>query len=241
MKKLFAIMLIVCNCLIVFTGCANSSQENSIADKQYVYENEGVGGSFGITICADGTFTYHEGLYSSYIGMGNWTLDGDVLCLTDDEKAETSFVNYFKVDGDDLIFIAENSSGFLLVNVADGERFIGEPLPSSGQKNDDVGTNYFYGYYNANNSRYIISLLDDGTYYCWNMLYSSPSERGTWILDEDTVCLTGNEKDESSSLNYFKVDGSNLVFIEENSTGFSFMDIVDGARIIGSSAESIIE
>lgn len=100
-----------------------------------------------------------------------------------------------------------------------------------------VASNYFYGYYEA----YIISLSDDSTYYCWCMLYNVPSERGTWSLDGDIVCLTGDGKDEASSVNYFRVDGNDLVYIAENSTGFSFMDIADGARIIGRSLASSSE
>lgn len=225
MKRIFAVVLIVCCFVVAFTGCTSS--QNSVADKNYVYEIEGAGGKFSISIWADGTFTYHEGLYSSYIGRGKWTLDGDILCLEEDTGA--SLTNYFKVDDDDLIFMAENSSGFLLVDVADGERFIGGPIPPSSEQNDDVASNYFYGYYEA----YIISLSDDSTYYCWCMLYNVPSERGTWSLDGDIVCLTGDGKDEASSVNYFRVDGNDLIYIAENSTGFSFMDIADGARIIG--------
>lgn len=35
------------------------------------------------------------------------------------------FVNRFKVDGSDLVFLSEDSSNFLYVKVVDGERFTG--------------------------------------------------------------------------------------------------------------------
>lgn len=48
-------------------------------------------------------------------------------------------VNYFKIDGDDLLFVAENSSGFLLVDVSDGERFIGTPIEPVGGDTSNTG------------------------------------------------------------------------------------------------------
>lgn len=52
----------------------------------------------------------------------------DTLLLTDREQlGEQLRVNYFKVDGNDLVFLAENSSNFVYVKVADGERFSEKP------------------------------------------------------------------------------------------------------------------
>ena len=95
-----------------------------IVGKTYTYEKGGFYGSFDILINDDGTYTYYEGSASSYLGMGTWTLEGDVLCLSDDDEFGYSLVNYFRFDGANLVFQSENSSNFIYVKVADGARFL---------------------------------------------------------------------------------------------------------------------
>lgn len=108
---------------LLFAACADSVQERDVIGKTYVYEKEGFGGDFKIAIHDDGTFFYCEGEFSSYLGIGKWTLEEDTLILSDDEQIGYPLVNYFKVDGNDLVFLTENSSNFVYVTVADGERF----------------------------------------------------------------------------------------------------------------------
>lgn len=111
------------SCLLA--GCAEtgSIKESDITGKTYTYQKDGFGGDFTITIMDDGTFSYYEGLLSSYIGMGNWTLDGDILHLSDTESQTKTRNYYFHVDGSDLVFISENSDSFSYIDVADGEQF----------------------------------------------------------------------------------------------------------------------
>ncbi len=94
------------------------------AGKTYTYEGEGFGGDFVIQINEDGFFSYYEGLLSSYLGAGTWTLEDDILVLSDNAEMGHPFVNYFRLDGKDLVFLAENSSNFIYVKVKDGERFL---------------------------------------------------------------------------------------------------------------------
>ena len=61
-----------------------SSADNAVAGKTYLYEGEGFMGNFTITLYNDGTFTYYEGMASSYIGIGSWEQNGDSIILTDD-------------------------------------------------------------------------------------------------------------------------------------------------------------
>ena len=109
---------------VLLAGCAHAVQESDIAGKTYLYEKEGFGGSFVIRLNTDGTFDYYEGALSSYIGMGEWTLEGDTLLLADSEETGYPLVNYFRVEGDELIFLPEDSSNFVYVKVAEGERFL---------------------------------------------------------------------------------------------------------------------
>lgn len=61
-----------------------SSADNAVAGKTYLYEGEGFMGNFTITLYNDGTFTYYEGMASSYIGNGSWEQNGDSIILTED-------------------------------------------------------------------------------------------------------------------------------------------------------------
>ena len=87
----------------------------------YLYEGDGFGGDFTISLRADGSFTYYEGHLSSYIGAGKWSVSGDILTL-EDETGITR-VNRFRMEGNDLIFQAKGSTNFIYVEVADGAVF----------------------------------------------------------------------------------------------------------------------
>lgn len=128
MKKSIVIVLLTISFLLV-ASCAPQAGESksiqaAISDRTFTYEKGGFGGEFVIMICSDGTFQYYEGGLSSYIGIGSWALEDDILILLDDNEAGYPAVNRFKVDGDNLIFLAEDSDNFVYIKVADGERFV---------------------------------------------------------------------------------------------------------------------
>ena len=124
MKKIIACALIIA-CLFSMAACDRSEDiQNIIVNKTFVYEKEGFGSAFTISINDDGTFSYYEGGFSSYIGGGKWVLEDDILVLSDDDKMGYPLVNRFKVKDDELVFIAKDSSNFLYVKAADGERFV---------------------------------------------------------------------------------------------------------------------
>ena len=93
----------------------------------YVWEKDGFGGQFYISLFEDGTFQYYEGMLSSYIGMGTWERDGDIITLTENDIGY-GFVFKFKVSYGDLLFIKEGSDKFIYTNVEDGDRFLGSIL-----------------------------------------------------------------------------------------------------------------
>lgn len=121
-----------------FTGAENPLESTSPVMKAchfeeanaiYVYEKPGFGSDFFIKINRDGTFTYREGSLSSYFGLGTWTLTDDILALTDTPAAspDLAFYNEFRVEDDALIWLAENSTGFMYrghIPLADGGRFL---------------------------------------------------------------------------------------------------------------------
>ncbi len=129
MHRPIYLSLLILITISLLAGCthSNSVQESDIVGKTYTYEKPGFGGDFTIQIKEDGTFSYYEGMLSSYIGRGTWTLEGDTLFLSDDIISAYARDNYFKVDGEDLVFQSQNSTNFLYLEVADGERFTGSP------------------------------------------------------------------------------------------------------------------
>lgn len=125
-KSIFYIMIIICLFSIMACGCQKGASEDirdMIVDRTFIYEKDGIGGDFTISVNSDGTFQYYEGGFSSYIGMGSWTLEDDILILSDNIETGYPFVNRFKVDGNKLIFLIEDSSNFIYIKVADGECF----------------------------------------------------------------------------------------------------------------------
>ena len=101
----------------------SGDKRDDIAGKTYLYDGEGFGGSFTITLYEDGTFTYYEGMLSSYIGDGTFMLNGDTVVMTDDGPGGYGLVNHFRRDGDDLVFVEQDSDNFIYIKVKDGEKF----------------------------------------------------------------------------------------------------------------------
>lgn len=126
-KFLTALTLLVSAALFL-TGCAGGVRNNNIAGKSFVYEKEGFPNEFAIRLDNDGSFTYYEGFFSSYIGTGSWQLDGDILTLRERDYSSldgaVGRVYYFNVGDDSLSFISESSDHFTYIDVSDGERFI---------------------------------------------------------------------------------------------------------------------
>ena len=139
---------------------------SKVKGKTYVYENEGILGSFQITLFEDGTFTYYEGNASSYYGTGTWKQDGSTITLTDNELAGYSLVNHFKLDGTDLVYIEKNSSNFIYVKVKTGEKFhcTGEAFKPI----DVVDTLMYYGGDQKLTLNGVISLSEKGYELGWS-------------------------------------------------------------------------
>lgn len=128
MKKLLVYILAVA-CVLGLAACGHAPEQeeavdlwDTVADKTFVYEKEGCGGEFYIYLWENGNFQYYAGMLSSYIGMGKWTLEGDILTLTDNG---CKFMNRFRVEDGGLTYLEEGSTNFMYVKVADGDRFEG--------------------------------------------------------------------------------------------------------------------
>ena len=125
-QKIVALFIALFASVLLLQGCSVDSYIN-VAGKAYTYTVEPESGldldRFTIRLNTDGTFTYYETVFSSYLGIGKWSVDGDVLTLADDYY---SLKNSFRIDGDDLIFIENGSTNFIYVKVGDGEHFIND-------------------------------------------------------------------------------------------------------------------
>ncbi len=91
--------------------------------KPYVWEKEGIGGDFTITLKKDGTFTYYEGMLSSFFGEGTWIDNNGIIVLSEQRGGEIIEFR-FKAEKDAFVFIKEGSGYFVFCDVADGDRFI---------------------------------------------------------------------------------------------------------------------
>lgn len=128
-RRIFTAAAFVLLAALTLTGCAGKAQTNDIPGKGYVYEKGGFPDKFGIRLYENGEFTYYAGFFSSHIGHGNWTVDGDTLILTENPDPNgKSNIFRFKVDGDTLSYIAEGSNNFMYIKVSDGEKFTAEEL-----------------------------------------------------------------------------------------------------------------
>jgi len=107
-----------------------------LVGKVFVYENEGFGSNFTISLQDGGTFGYYEGMLSSHIGMGTWTVEGDILTLHEDTFDWTF---RFRVQDGALHFLREGSDQFMYIKVADGARFLEGALPDAVYENLRLG------------------------------------------------------------------------------------------------------
>ena len=100
----------------------------------YIRENErDLDGYFTISLGADGTFWYYETMLSSYIGKGEYTVEGNIITLVDEaiphydfEEEIFSYKTYiFKFEYRDgsLIFLASESNRFIYISLPDGAEF----------------------------------------------------------------------------------------------------------------------
>lgn len=125
MKKtliLFSLAVLI----FAFSACGEKfDSAEDYVDRIYTYEGEGCGGDFSVVLNEDGTFSYYEGFLSSYIGFGTWTSEGEIITLSDDPEFGYELVNRFRMKNGDLVYVSEGSSGFIYVDVLDGEEFHG--------------------------------------------------------------------------------------------------------------------
>ena len=121
MRKVCTKALLALVLAVLLAACGQTVREEDVVGRTYTYEKEGFGGNFAISLHEDGTFTYYEGSLSSYIGTGDWTLEGETLTLQEKNRHFT-----FRAEKDCLVFQEKQSGDFTYIKVSDQEEFTAE-------------------------------------------------------------------------------------------------------------------
>ena len=79
-------------------------------------------------------------------------------------------------------------------------------------------------------SRFTITLYDDGSYTYNEGSASSYFGVGTWKQDGSIITLTDNELAGGNLVNHFKLDGTDLVYIEKDSSNFIYVKVKTGEK-----------
>ncbi len=99
---------------------------DKILGKTFIREKGGYFGThdeFFIKINKDGTVDYSEGGGFSYLPHGHWSLDENILTITEKHDDNEYSINHFILDNDTLIFKEENSDNFNRLKISDGDKF----------------------------------------------------------------------------------------------------------------------
>ena len=190
--------LIVCSVLAVcfLTEPMNEQQEviteKDVAGKVYVYQDEDSSTAYKIWIKEDGTFFHPEAglssttiLYKCY-----WELKDGKLYLHEGSK---TFV--FRAERDALIYLAEESDAFQLVDVADGSRFA---FYAEIDSLEESTTSDAVGYYCEGDDdfdwNFRLSVSQNGTCSYSEGFASSYIGFGTWEMRDGKLYLRNGER-----------------------------------------------
>ena len=115
MEKLTA--FIMCISLALLISACGKNSKTSLKPGIYTLQNaeKNVSGDFTITIYDDGTFQYYETPVSSYIGMGHYSIEENVIILKEDEADCTGDINCYQISDGNLLFIDSDSDNYHFV------------------------------------------------------------------------------------------------------------------------------
>lgn len=124
MEKLTA--FIMCISLALLISACGKNSETSLKPGIYTLQNaeKNIPGDFTITIYDDETFQYYETPVSSYIGMGHYSIEKNVITLKEDEAGCTGDINCYQISDGNLLFIDNTSDNYRFVPLKDGALFL---------------------------------------------------------------------------------------------------------------------
>lgn len=110
---------IICfNMVLIFlllSGCNSNNDLNTVKNGTYVMEVETEAGTPPYVTISDNKISFIYDLLSSYLSLGTYSIDDDILTMTTDDS---KYIYVFQIDGDNLIFQKSKSSS---VNLIDGK------------------------------------------------------------------------------------------------------------------------
>lgn len=123
MKKLTAAAM----SLLITVSAAACGMSEDVSSVSGVYTLKDVDSSvpkdFTITIYEDGTFQSYETPVSSYIGMGHYSIEDNILTLVEDAPGCSGDINYYRIEDGSLLFISDDSENYHFFTLEDGAVF----------------------------------------------------------------------------------------------------------------------
>ena len=224
------------------TGKDNNSREESLEGAYYYTGNkvEQVGTDVRridlmLILGDNGSFYSNETPDGDAI-TGDYELKGDMLIcrgeyVTGNDKGK-EMVFHFRADDGKMYYVSEGSSGFRTVDLEDGEVFQKGQNPyeayiercyyyqANGQMDDDYNLIYFY-----------IDLLPDGSCEWYESTAGSSGSVDSYSVEDDILEIRGLMPETGKErINRFRMEGDQLIFIEEGSSNFDMIRLVDGER-----------
>ena len=128
MKRFFALLICILIVASLLVSCQDSELNLDDVYGTYVQESSIViTDRFYITLSPDGTFQYLETGFSSHVGVGDYSVDGNIITLTETiakiDNDGTNRIYKFKYQDNKLIFVKSESDEFLYVDLPDGAVF----------------------------------------------------------------------------------------------------------------------
>lgn len=112
--------------VIVAVVCLTNQTEFVCGTYAYEYNEESdfVLADFKVTFREDGIYEYYEGPLSSYIGIGTYSIENDILTMKGDADAGNNSLHRFRIKGRRIYFMEEESDNFTYIKVKDGQSFV---------------------------------------------------------------------------------------------------------------------
>ena len=142
-KKPHAWMAVIAAILIVIVAVVCLTNQTEFVCGTYTYEyNEESGfvlADFKVTFREDGIYEYYEGPLSSYIGIGTYSIENDILTMKGDADAGNNSLHRFRIKGKRIYFMEKESDNFTYIKVKDGQSFV---LTSAVGEDSSSGENF---------------------------------------------------------------------------------------------------
>ena len=224
------------------------SEEKTVASYEGVYyysgnKKETYGSAvrlinLSVQIKGDGSFLINELPAGGITSSGKHAVDGDMITLTGTvkigEEEEKPVTYHFRLDGDNLIYVARNSSDFNVAQVRDGETFLKDKNPY-----DDYEERCYYYTRNGEESAAgpiwsWIDLMPDGGCMWMDSYISSSIPASTYKIEGDVLTITAKSQGlngEVTELYRFRMEGNSLFYIAEG-TSFGLLKLEDGDEYV---------